>query len=271
MSDPQMDKKPQLHVSSLETKCMEQFRRRYIEREIIPPGVALIVGTGTHKSVDANLTNKIKTGDLLTLQAVSDAARDGVSQEWDKSGVTLDPEEAALGIKTVKGMAIDKAVRLAKLHATQNAPKLTPTHVERSWALEIKGYPLDLVGRIDIQEPTSVRDTKTSGKTPSADCAEKSIQIKAYAMAVKVLDGKMPETAHLDYLIDTAKPKSESFNHEPNEDDFRAVLNRVEVIAMAMERGVFVPIEPSHWCCSPKWCGYYATCKYIRRPKQFAA
>jgi RecB family exonuclease len=264
-------KKPQLHVSSLEMKCMEQFRRSYIEKEIIPPGVALIVGTGTHKSVDANMHHKIATGQLLSADAVADAARDGVNEAWDKGGVKLEPEEALLGIKAVKGQAVDKAVRLATLHHKEKAPKINPIHAERAWTLEISGYPLDLAGRIDIQEADTVRDTKTSAKTPAANCAEKSVQLKAYALAVYRIDGRMPSRVFLDYLIDTTKPKSESFPHEPNEDDFRAVLNRVEVIATAMEKGIFVPVEPTHWCCDPKWCGYYATCRYIRRPKQFAA
>jgi hypothetical protein len=264
------DKKPQLHVSALEMKCMEAFRRRYLEGEIIPPGVALIVGTGTHKGVDVNMRHKIQTGLLLPVDAVADAARDGVNRAWE-GGVKLEPEEISQGIKVVKGQAVDKAVRLATLHHKEKAPRIRPTHAERPWTLEINGYPLDLAGRIDIQEADTVRDTKTSGKTPAANCAERSIQLKAYALAVKVLDGKAPSKVFLDYLIDTSKAKSESFEHEPNDEDFQAVLNRIEVIASAMEKGVFVPVEPTHWCCDPKWCGYYATCRYIRRPKLFAA
>jgi hypothetical protein len=252
-------KKPQLHVSALGMLCMEQFRRRYIEKEIIPPGVALIVGTGTHKGVDVNMHHKIATGQLLPVDAVADAARDGVNQAWDRDGVKLEAEEIAKGIKAVRGEAVDKAVRLATLHHKERAPKILPIHAERPWSLEINGYPLDLVGRLDIQEADSVRDTKTSGKTPAATCAERSLQLKAYALAVKILDGKAPSKVFLDYLIDTKTPKSESFSHEPDFEDFQAVLNRIEVIAAAMEKGVFVPVEPTHWCCDPKWCGYHAT------------
>ncbi|HSW40818.1 MAG TPA: PD-(D/E)XK nuclease family protein [Acidobacteriota bacterium] len=263
--------KPQLHVSALGMKCMEAFRRRYIEREVIPPGVALVVGTGTHRGVDVNMHYKIETGDLLPIEAVADAARDGVNHAWEKDGVKLEPDEVARGVKAVRGEAIDKAVRLATLHAKEKAPRIFPIHAERPWSLEIKGYPLDLVGRLDIQEADTVRDTKTSGKTPSEDVAEKSLQLKAYALAVQVLDGKAPGKVFLDYLIDTKTPKTATFEHSPDIDDFQAVLNRVEVISMAMTRGVFVPVEPDHWCCSEKFCGYWNTCKYIRRPKQFAA
>jgi hypothetical protein len=262
--------RPQLHASALEMKCMEAFRRRYIEGEIIPPAVVMIVGTGTHRGVEVNLSAKIETGALLPLDAVADAARDGVNRAWE-GGVKLDDEEAERGIKAVKGEAVDKAVRLAQLHAREKAPELNPTHIERKWSLDLQGYPLDLVGRIDIQEGVAaIRDTKTSGKTPGPDCAKTSVQLKAYALAVKVLDGAPPAKGYLDYLIDTKSPKAESFETEPDEQDFRALLARVEVVCIAMEKGVFIPVEPTHWCCAAKWCGYFSSCRYVRQPKQFA-
>jgi hypothetical protein len=261
--------KPQLHVSALGMKCMEQFRRRYIEREVIPPGVALIVGTGTHKGVDVNMHHKMATGELLPEDAVADAARDGVNLAWD-GGVKLEPEELQRGMKIVRGEAVDKAVRLAKLHHREKAPQINPIHAERPWALEIEGYPIDLVGRLDIQEADTVRDTKTSGKTPADTCAQKSLQLKAYALAVKILDGKPPSRVFLDYLIDTKTPKSATFGHEPDAEDFQAVLNRLEVIAAAMKAGVFVPVEPDHWACSERFCGYHSTCRFVCRPRLFA-
>lgn len=261
--------KPQLHVSALGMKCMEQFRRRYIEKEVIPPGVALIVGTGTHKGVDVNMVHKIETGELLAEEDVADAARDGVNLAWD-GGVKLEPEELQRGIKIVRGEAVDKAVRLAKLHHREKAPQINPIHAERPWTLEIEGYSMDLVGRLDIQEADTVRDTKTSGKTPADSCAQKSLQLKAYALAVKILDGKAPSRVFLDYLIDTKIPKSATFGHEPDVEDFQAVLYRLEVIAAAMRAGVFVPVEPDHWCCSAMYCGYWNSCRFVKHPKQFS-
>lgn len=263
--------KPQLHVSALGMKCMEAFRRRYIMGEKIPPGVRMIVGTGTHRGVDADMKHKIETGELLPLDAVTDATRDGLNAAWEREGVTLEPEELARGMKLIRGEAVDKAVRLVKLHHTETAPKIKPIHAERAWSLEIAGKPFDFVGQIDIQEEGAVRDTKTSAKTPSTDCAEKSLQLKAYAMAVKALDGKIPEKVSLDYLIDNKTTKAATFDYAPDAEDFSLVLNRLDTVAYAMEKGVFVPVEPDHWCCDPKWCGYFDSCKYVRRPKQFAA
>lgn len=261
-----------MHVSALEMKCPEAFRRRYIEREIIPPGVAMVVGTGTHRAIERNLANKVGSGNLLPVDQIKDIARDGVNQAWE-SGIRLDDNELQRGIKIVKGEAVDKAVRLSVLHHSELAPVIEPTHVERSWSLELDGYPVNLVGTIDIQEGSaSVRDTKTTGKTPAADCADKSLQLKAYSLAVKVIDGVPPQKAYLDYLIDTARPKSQSFETEPTAADFQALLARIENLTVSMEKGVFQPVEPTHWCCCPKWCGFALTCRYyVAKPKQFAA
>ncbi len=263
--------KPQLHATSLNMKCLEAFRRRYVEGEIIPPGVAMLVGTATDKSVTRNLGHKIETRKLLTLEEVADTARDGLNQAWEQ-GVKLEPEEVEAGIKRIKGEATDKAVRLSLLHAKAKAPTIEATAVQRKWSLELQGFPLDLVGTMDIQEGAAfIRDTKTSGKTPSEDVAARSVQLTAYSLAAWKLDGTAPAKVALDYLIDNKVPVAKTFEATKDENDYRALLARVEVMALALERGVFPPVEPEHWACSAKFCGYFNSCRYAMRPKQFAA
>jgi PD-(D/E)XK nuclease superfamily len=265
-----MSAKPQLHVSALTMQCGEAFRRRYIEKEIIPPGVASVVGTATDKTVTKNLENKITLDELLSIEEIEDTARDGLDQAW-AWGVTLDEEERQKGIKKVKGEATDKAIRLSVLHAKDKAPELRPTHVQRKWALELPGFPVDLVGTLDIQEGSeSVRDTKTSGKSPKEDVADNSIQLTSYALGIKVIDGQAPRKVVLDYLIDTRIPIARTYEATRSADDYQALLRRIETICLAIERGVFMPVSPDYWMCCPKWCGYFSTCRYVRRPKQFS-
>lgn len=265
--------KPHLSISQLETlsKCGEQYRRRYLEGEIIPPGVASLVGKATDKSVSDNLAHKIIHDRLMSAEEVAASARDSVAYEWQQ-GVKLDEDEAAAGVEKTKGAAIDKAVRLSVLHARSKAPDLAPTHVQRKWTVELTGYPLDLVGVIDVQEGgRAVRDTKTAGKTPNDQIAHDSDQLTAYALAVRVIDGEAPQIVALDYLVDTKTPAVKTFDSTRDVDDFRALLHRIEVAIAALEKGVFVPARQTDWWCSPKWCGYHATCKYVRQPKTVAA
>ena len=54
--------------------CGEQYRRRYVLKQIRPPGVALHIGSATHKGVEENLKEKARSGKLLPLDSVTDAA-----------------------------------------------------------------------------------------------------------------------------------------------------------------------------------------------------
>src|SRR6185436_4945942 len=92
------------------------------------------------------------------------------------------------GLPKAKGAGIDKTVRLAELHATDVAPRLNPTVIQRKWTIELPNYPMDLTGWTDIEEGNVVRDTKTTGKTPRVDEAHFSDQLTLYALAKRVLD-----------------------------------------------------------------------------------
>jgi hypothetical protein len=262
--------KPALSISAIEmlSKCGEQYRRRYVNGEKIPPAVAMIVGRGVDRSVDKNLTSKMTAKILLPVEEVRDTARDAVVEEWDRGGVSLNDEEVKAGVKAVKAAAIDKAVRLSTLHAEKAAPPLNPTHIQRKWTVELKGYPRDLTGVIDIQEGSeAVRDTKTAAKSPREDEAALSDQLTLYALAGKVLDGRVPDKVALDYLVDTQTPKHVIRESTRDDADFRVMLRRIDTAMLAIDRGVFVPARQSDWWCSLKWCGYAASCPYFRGRK----
>ncbi len=265
--------KPHLSISQLNmlSKCGEQYRQRYVLGRKIPPGVALIVGGAVDRTVSTNLTGKMKGLGLMTLDAVADAARDALNCAWE-GGVVLTADEAALGVKAAKGQAVDKSVRLAKLHAREMAPAIEPTHIQRKIEVELPGYPYDLLGYIDIQEGSkSIRDTKTTGKTPAADIADKDDQLTTYAMMAKVTDGVIPEQLCLDYLIDTKIPQAKTFSTQREEDDFKPLLNRVEAASKAIQAGVFIPAKETDWVCNPRWCGYWNQCPYVKKSRRPAA
>src|SRR3990167_5757448 len=123
------DPKPQLHQSGMDMlfKCGEQYYRRYVKGEKIPPGIAAVIGSATHKSIEANLSAKIQGGELLPVEWVQQVARDELEGIW-KGGIKLDKDELAKGMKALKGEAIDTAVALSGLHRTNLAPSLEPTH-----------------------------------------------------------------------------------------------------------------------------------------------
>lgn len=271
---PRIQKKPQLHVSGLETlsKCGIQFENIYVKGLREAPGISLLVGKSTHRVVEKDLRHKIEHKTLLSLEEVKDTARDALVNEWNSGEVKLDEEELALGLKAVKDQAVDKAVRLSSLHHTELAPRLNPTHIERQWCVELPNYPMDLAGTLDIQEGAiAVRDTKTSAKSPTKSIADESLQLTAYALAVMVIDRVEISEVKLDYLIDTKIPKQETFSSKRDVDHFNALLARVERAVNVIEKGAFFPARETDWWCGEKYCGFFRSCPYVRRPKQFSA
>jgi len=267
------DIKAQLHQSmiSMLYGCGEQFRRRYGARfgwndkeEIIPPGVALIIGISTHKSVEHNLTSKINTGELLPLEEIKDIARDDVATRW-KDGVALTKEESKQKRKT-KGSCIDTAVSLSELHAVGLAPTLNPKAVERKWVVTLDGFPFDLSGAWDVEEKGNIiRDTKTSAKSPSQGDADSSEQLTMYSLAMKVCDNKEPKALFLDHLVKTKTPKIVTLKTRRTAKHRLVLLRRIEIAAEVISKGAFVPANPMDWRCSPKFCGYWNTCKFANK------
>jgi hypothetical protein len=271
--------KPQLHQSSLAmlSRCGEAFRRRYIEGEKIPPGIALITGTAVHRSAALNLTHKLESGTLLPSEAVAENARDELARCWDE-GVLLEAGESE---EALKGEAIDQVTSLATLHAEHLAPHLDPAPehdgvaagVEWSWVLECAGYPYDLAGQVDVLEDRPgglvVRDLKTRSKAPSKSEAETSLQLTLYSMAAKVHRKKAAPKVALDVLTKTKTPKLVTVEGERSDSDYEVFMRRFERSIEVIESGSFQPASPEDWVCSEKFCGYAPTCAFFKGKKQF--
>ena len=259
---------PQLHWSqiSMYTRCPEQFRRRYIEGEILPPGVGAISGTGLHKAVELDLTRKIEVGELAPEEEVTEAARDSVAKSFDApEGVFLNNDEKAEGADAVKAKAIDAAVSCASLHHNELAPLAAPRQVERKWVLDIPNFPFDLAGTIDCDDGDTIWDWKTSKNTPTADDANLSGQVTMYSLAKLTLDGILP-AANLGYVVKLKKPKTMVLPTQRTREDFAPLLRALERIAEAIDKNIFPfasMTSPRPWCCSPRWCGFYKTCKGV--------
>lgn len=275
------------HISNTQlnmaSRCGEQYRRRYILGEKIPPAVALILGTATHVPIEHNLRHKIETKQLLPADEIKDLARDSVNERWEREGVTLNDEEQQKGADRVRGDAVDMAIHLSLLHHDTLAPLIEPAHVERRWELELAGYDCTLTGVIDIQETSPhIIDTKTARRRPFANAASKSQQLTIYAMASKVLDGVIPEVS-IHSLVKTRSKRKQPAEWRgiqlPDDvdvqtstrtpDEFQPVLRRVESLITSIENDIFLPTTPDNWVCDRRYCGYFDSCLYVngkRRP-----
>lgn len=271
------EKKFQLHVSGLLqlAKCGVAFEKRYILGERSPSGVSAAIGTAVDRSITRNLQSKIDSGQLLDREEVQDIARDALLKEWRSNDIEASPEDEDEGVEFSRDTALDRSVTMAGFHYDVRAPHLNPTHVQRSWVLDIEGLPEQLAGTIDIQEGLKkITDTKTSAKSPKKDMADTSLQLTTYAVAVNAIDKGIPASVGLDYIVMTPKRGDTKFvplDSIRSADDFPPLLNRIYQAHQQIESGIFTPASPDAWWCSRKYCAFFANCKYAVRPVSVAA
>jgi len=202
--------------------------------------------------------------------------------------------------------------RAKKLHAmaedSQSSYDRKMLHAMAAACNAIAREGLDLAGTLDVREQyvsstdqrslyqpeetiITIRDTKTSGKSPTASIADQiragkpiaevkagmaddSLQLTLYALATQVTEGRLPDFVALDYLVQTQKKDGSlgSTYYVPTysvrtAEDVEVELNRVVNAAHVLHTGVFTPANPTWWGCSKKWCGYWERCEYAKKPK----
>ena len=264
--------KPTLSASKLDMlfRCAEQYRRRYIEGEVIPPGVAMPVGISVHRAAEMNLRHWMEKQKYLSLEVVCDLARDTFETEWRTTGVKFTEEEAARGSVVVKDEAVDDCVRMATLHHKEVAPIMRPIALERFWRIELNAFPFDLSGKSDLEQHGQVRDLKVTGKTPNQDTADSSLQLTLYALAYANEYKQQPDKVCLDNLVKLRTAKYVPLVSMREERHFNAALRRIEIAAEIVTKELWVPARADDWSCTPKWCGYHDTCKYAHGWKQYS-
>lgn len=259
-----------LHASDLTTmgRCMLQWYYRKVEGLIIAPSIAMISGTACHKSVALNLSHKRDNqGEPIALDDAKDAARDAAKAEIE-DGVYLVGNEQ-MEEESLTAGAIDQAVTSAAEHHRSIAPEISPARIEEPFLVDVSGADLQLAGTIDVVESDSnLRDLKTTGKTPSAGTADKSLQLTMYYLGAKVCF-KEPKKMTLDYIVNLKSgPKVVQQATTRTSDDIRGLLDRVSVCNDVVKAGNFVPTNPDNWWCGEKYCGYWRdVCPHGRRNK----
>lgn len=245
-------------------RCPEQYRRRYIEGEIIPPGFAAHRGIGVHKAAERNYGQKVETHRDMPVDDIKDLAAAGFEAAVEKRGVLLTEDEQSKGKDTVKGKYLDQTVSLAKLYATETAPLYQPKIVEADITVELPGEH-DLRGILDMVDTSGlIHDIKTSGKKWSQSQADKSLQGSIYWLCHKAATGKEPTGFQFDVLVNKKEAEYQQVKTMRDNADMRILLARTNAFLSALKSGIFMPADPGHWICGPNHCGYAKTCPYCK-------
>lgn len=252
------------HVSysslSMAIKCGEQFRRRYIEGEVIPPGIALIRGSAVHRSNEVNMRQKIESRKDLPLDDLKDCTRDAYV-ERARDGIYLTKEEEGQKGRLLND-GLNQALTATEIYRNEFAPDVFPTAVERRFKIDV-GLGLPIMGYIDLEEVGVVRDLKITGKSWNQMAVDSNLQPRFYSLAYEKEVGERPDF-YMHYLVVLkTKAKHDAFYTRSTNQQYEALYHMIEQFIHMLNSGVFLPSDPGNWWCDPKWCGYHGTCKYI--------
>lgn len=259
-----------IRQSSLSTfeNCPEMFRRRYIEDEIIPPGIAAHIGTGLHKGAEVNHRAKMVTGRDEPLDVIQDAARDGYIQAVKEKQIYVAPEDRPAARLEAEA-AIDQTVGLAALYHREVAPTILPALVEHRVEIEVPGLALPVSGTLDVVDADNLlADLKTASKAWPESKANTSPQATIYYLLVKETTGRPPSGIRFDVLIKGKTPRRQTLTTTRTRADFQTLVLRMNIMLQMIYAGLFPPAPTGHWICSPRFCGYWWSCRHVAAHKK---
>ena len=266
----QTGKKPHFSASQLAmlSRCGEQWRRRYIEKEKAPPAIAMLKGTALHHGAEVNFKQKIQTHSDLPKDEIIENAVDKLEMAF-RDDVQFTKEEQKIGHKKLLNQTTAEVVRLATAHADEQAPDYQPLKVEQEFRVVMDECDYDLLGYIDlIDDENRVIDLKTSKMKPKKGLADESIQLTGYA-AYQVTQGVYPVKVRLDVLTANKKGVTRTtVDSVRDANDLKTLGRRIDMAAEAINAGVFMPAIPGSWWCSNTWCGYWDTCPYVNSERK---
>jgi hypothetical protein len=253
-------------------RCPEAYRRRYLEREIIPPGIAMLQGTAVHRAAAQNFQQKIESHQDITPTAMGALA----ASEFESAvmaGVSFTEAEEGRGTRAVLGEAADAAVAMAEFHGAVQAPDYQPILVEHTVRIPLPMASHDLLGIIDLADDQDrVTDFKTSARRKSQADADGSIQLTTYAAAFRAATHRPAKELRLDTIVRLkTKIDRDILLTARDGRDFEALARRINVVSQAIAAGIFPPATAGAWWCSPTWCGYWRTCPYVNSERRAAA
>jgi len=243
--------------------CPEAWRRRYIEGDKIPPGIAAVAGSGFHKAPEVDFQSVIAGDGHLTVSDCEDAAATEYVRRLSEDGIYLTREDSQKK-NALLAEGKDNAIRAAGKFREDVAEKFEPTLVEHEVTIDIEGISKPVLGYIDVfTVDRMLADWKLS-KAWNQDKSETADQATVYNEMIRQIDGAPPAKT----TFQVFKPLKKEIRHTEfvthrDQSDLVSLVSRAQIMERMIQKGDFPGCAPGHWKCSPKWCGYYGSCKLV--------
>jgi len=236
-------------------RCPRQYEFRYIYDLKIPPSGAMVQSKVWHETLEKNYRQKVHSDTDLPLSDMQDYFATRYDQVLNNEEVCFEENENPAQLK-------DQGVSIVATHHKIIAPKVRPVMVEEEFCISLGSeFPFELKGIWDLIEAEgTIVDNKAYSRTPNQDEINKDLQFTVYSLGYRALKKQIEKNLRMDAIIKTKQPKAVQIQTSRTNEDCRWLLNLIEKVALAIEKGIFYP-NPNGWHCSPRFCGYWERCR----------
>tara|TARA_Y100000034_G_scaffold135350_1_gene206944 strand:+ start:12368 stop:13210 length:843 start_codon:yes stop_codon:yes gene_type:complete len=228
-------------------KCGEDFRRTYVLKQGYVSNAPMALGRTVHSLVETTLKQKMRGGDLRSVEEAFDEAATLTAAEFSEVEGLEEPVESWT----------DEARRLYQTWHTMRAPFIKPVAVEERFTANVNGIKtVGVIDLIDDQESgLELIDLKVVKRKKSMKDVKESLQLGIYGHVKGI------PTVGFDSLVKGAVPKVERVVDilEPRETRWAAALLRET--AELISAGVFSKTSPDNWWCSDRFCSWWSDCR----------
>lgn len=254
-------------------RCEEQWRQRYIAKQIIPPpALNLTLGTADHAAIEHSMRQKIDTHVDLPVNEVQQKFLEVLEGEVESKGgiAQFEVKDAETTRQKRRVYDAERKVgpQVVSIYHRGVSPRYQPLTVEEQFEVEVPGIPAILTGYIDLTadhadalfvDSPVIIDRKRTGRGYNKVDPEWSLQAEVYQY-VKPL----PFEWHLSVTTKNPYCKTD-LRQEPPPHDRVLMMLRQQVLRIGWLYQRFGPDEPwpatgkmHTWACS--YCGYRDDC-----------
>lgn len=242
--------------------CPAQWFRGAVLRDYQKPSAAAEAGSSLHKGAEVGYEEKIKTGRLPPLSVVTDAVNEEWKQRNEELDITYNKGETFENFQT-------ELIGDISTYYTKIMPETQPIAVEKHYEPIKLEHPIfsNIGGTIDIDLEGGLADIKRTKVKSSAP--KYVLQLSTYAL-IKQHNGALCVNADIHNVV---RGKDVNvFKLDINIDYAKFVINEIlDTTREFFETGnprLFRGSSPNtNYLCSPKWCGYWDKCEYVKHIK----
>jgi putative RecB family exonuclease len=230
-------------------RCPLIYKFRWVDGLKVPPVSAITLGKSIHSALEMNYAQKIKTKEDLPVEEVTDL----FSDHWES-----EVKETVFEEGEKPGKVKDEGINIIKTYHQDISPTIQPKVVEKEFELAFENVDYTLKGYIDlIDNKTIIIDHKTTKRSMNQNAVDTDLQLTAYALAYRTIEGKKEASLRFDIMVRNKTPKIQQLTTTRTQEDFNRFLKILAYVSKAINSGIFYPNE--NYFCGV--CGYKELCR----------